>query len=227
MSRKIIRHLPGMRTFAAAVLASAALALAACTRPDYTKGSTSYTPANANDANANTPSGNALPRTSLPMPPVAAHGTSSSATAPASEAALTSSTWTMLDGRRARPSDYQGKVLVIDFWASWCEPCRLETPHLVEMQRRYGAQGLQIVGLNVGGEDDRERVPDFVKEFGVPYPLGYPDDAMDELYFASDDTIPQTYVFDRKGRLVRHFIGFDETVPGEIENTIKTALQGS
>lgn len=218
-----------MRTFFVAILVSLALALAACTRPDYTKQSISYSPANANDANANTPRGTEQPRTGLPMPPVAAaHASSSSgASSRADEASLSSSTWTMLDGRRARPSDYQGKVLIIDFWASWCEPCRQETPHLVELQRRYGAQGLQIVGLNVGGEDDRARVSDFVKEFGIPYPLGYPDDAMDELYFAQDDTIPQAYIFDRKGRLVRHFIGFDETVPAELENTIKTALQGS
>jgi thiol-disulfide isomerase/thioredoxin len=133
----------------------------------------------------------------------------------------------MLDGRRAHPADYQGKVLVIDFWASWCEPCRFETPHLVEMQQRYGAQGLQIVGLNVGGDDDRERVPDYVKEFKVSYPLGYPDDAMNELYFSDSDVIPQTYVFDRRGRLLKHFVGFDNTVPPELESVIKSALQGS
>ncbi|MFL6229891.1 MAG: TlpA family protein disulfide reductase [Pyrinomonadaceae bacterium] len=208
-----------MKIFPAITLLALLLASAACTRPDYTKESISYKP----DTNANTPRGSTPPRTSLPMPPVsAAHGS-----ADGGGANLTSSTWTMLDGRRARPSDYQGKVLVIDFWASWCEPCRNETPHLIELQRRYGAQGLQVVGLNVGGDDDRAKVSDFVKEFGIPYPLGYPDDAMNALYFGTDDTIPQTYVFDRKGRLVKHFIGFDESVPPEMESTILSALQGS
>jgi thiol-disulfide isomerase/thioredoxin len=217
-----------MRRLLIITLSALCLALVACTRPDYTKGSISYKPDNANSPDANTPRGSAQPRTSLPMPPIsAAHGSSTGGAHPAGDAALASSTWVMLDGRRAHPADYEGKVLVIDFWASWCEPCRVETPHLVEMQQRYGAQGLQIVGLNVGGDDDRERVPDYVREFKVPYPLGYPDDAMNELYFAGDDTIPQTYVFDRKGRLVKHFIGFDKTVPPELENVIKTALQGS
>jgi cytochrome c biogenesis protein CcmG/thiol:disulfide interchange protein DsbE len=201
----------------------------ACTRPDYTKQSISYKPDNANSSpDANTPRGNAPPRTGLPMPPVAtAHGSSSNGARPADDDALAGSTWVMLDGRRGRASDYQGKVLVIDFWASWCEPCRMETPHLVQMQQRYGGEGLQIVGLNVGGDDDRERVPDYVREFKVSYPLGYPDDAMNQLYFASDDTIPQTYVFDRKGHLVKHFIGFDDTVPPELESAIKTALGGT
>jgi thiol-disulfide isomerase/thioredoxin len=213
-----------MRRFLTTTLiALCAAAAAACTRPDYTKGSISYKPDNGNAADSNTPRGGAPPQTSLPMPPVSAHGSSPAA----GDDALTSSTWVMLDGRRARPSDYRGKVLVIDFWASWCEPCRFETPHLVEMQHRYGAQGLQVVGLNVGGDDDRERVPDYVREFKVPYPLGYPDDAMNQLYFSGDDTIPQTYVFDRKGRLVRHFVGFDDAVPPELESTIKGALQGS
>ncbi|MDQ3907964.1 MAG: TlpA family protein disulfide reductase [Acidobacteriota bacterium] len=215
-----------MRRFLITTLIALLVALAAaCKRPDYTKESISYRPDNANSAATNTPRGSAPPQTALPMPPVAAHGSSPSSGA--GDAALTSSTWVMLDGRRARPSDYQGKVLVIDFWASYCEPCRFETPHLVEMQHRYGAQGLQIVGLNVGGDEDRERVPGYVREFKIPYPLGYPDDAMNQLYFAGDDSIPQTYVFDRKGRLVRHFIGFDDTVPPELESTIKNALQGS
>jgi cytochrome c biogenesis protein CcmG/thiol:disulfide interchange protein DsbE len=216
-----------MRRLLIITLFAFCLVLAACTRPDYTKGSISYKPENANSPDANTPRGNAQPRTSLPMPPIAPAHDSSSGAHPAGEAALTSSTWVMLDGRRARPADYQGKVLVIDFWASWCEPCRFETPHLVELQQRYGAQGLQIVGLNVGGDDDRERVPDYVKEFKVSYPLGYPDDAMNELYFSDSDVIPQTYIFDRKGHLLKHFIGFDNTVPPELENVIKTALQGS
>jgi thiol-disulfide isomerase/thioredoxin len=207
-----------MKTALAITLSALALSLAACTRPDYTKQSISYTP-----GNANTPRGSAPPQTSMPMPPVNAARVPGGGAKP-DEASLGSSVWMTLDGRRARPSDFQGKVLVLDFWATYCPPCRDETPHLVEMQRRYGARGLQIVGLNVGGEDDRPKVPAYVQEFGVQFPLGFPDDAMSQLYFAENDVIPQTYVFDRKGRLLRHFVGYDSTVPAELESVIKTAL---
>ena len=208
-----------MKTAPAITLLALALAAAACTRPDYTKQSISYTP-----DNANTPRGSAPPRTSLPMPPVNAARVPGGG-AHSGEAGLSGGVWTTLDGRSARASDYQGKVLVLDFWATYCPPCREETPHLIEMQRRYGARGLQIVGLNVGGEDDRPKVPGFVREFGIQYPLGFPEDAMSALYFADSDVIPQTYVFDRRGRLLRRFVGYDSTVPAELENVIKTALE--
>jgi thiol-disulfide isomerase/thioredoxin len=207
-----------MKTALAITLSALALSAVACTRPDYTKQSISYTP-----DNANTPRGSAPPQTSLPMPPVNAARVGRGG-AKADDASLTSSVWTTLDGRRARPSDYLGKVLVLDFWATYCPPCREETPHLVELQRRYGAQGLQIIGLNVGGEDDRPKVPGFVAEFGIQFPLGFPDDEMNALYFADTDVIPQTYVFDRKGRFLQRFVGYDATAPAELENVIKKAL---
>ena len=64
--------------------------------------------------------------------------------------------WTVANIQHVRLSDAHAKVLVLDFYATWCEPCRDSIPHLVDLQKRYGAQGLQIVGLNVGGEDDHD-----------------------------------------------------------------------
>src|SRR3977135_1751772 len=84
--------------------------------------------------------------------------------------------WTLDNNKRAQLADYKGKVVVLDFYATWCEPCRAETPHLVNLQKQYGDKGLQVIGLNVGGDDDRAQVPGFVKEFGIQYPLAYPDD---------------------------------------------------
>src|SRR5256886_11475985 len=80
--------------------------------------------------------------------------------------------WTVDDNRAAKLSDYKGKVVVLDFYATWCEPCRAETPRLVQLQKDYGPSGLQVIGLNVGGENDRAHVPGFAKEFGIEYPLG-------------------------------------------------------
>jgi thiol-disulfide isomerase/thioredoxin len=205
-------------TFAAA----AALALcAACSRPDYTKHAASTKPGET--PQADTPSGKTLPRTALPMPPVAA-GRTASARPVSDQARLSASTWTTADGQSQSPSDYAGRVLVLDFLATYCPPCREQTPHLIDLQKRYGPQGLAVVGLNVGGEDDRPKIAGFVKEFNIPYPLGFPDEGMSQLYFSDNDAIPQTYIFDRKGRLVQRFIGYDSTMPAEVERIVKDAL---
>lgn len=176
-----------------------------------------------------TPEGTRPPQTALPMPPISSsHGTTGAGGTPLSQRVSASRLdWTTLDGRRASHTDYRGKVLVLDFWATYCPPCREQTPHLIALQRRYGAQGLQIVGLNVGGDDDRPKVAGFVEEYGIQYPLGYPDQEMSELFFSDDSAIPQTYVFDRAGRLAKRFIGYDGTMPAELERVIEVALAAS
>jgi thiol-disulfide isomerase/thioredoxin len=204
-----------------AIIAALALS-AACSRPDYTKHSASTKPGET--PQTDTPSGTRLPRTALPMPPVAAGRTTSARFTPTDQARLVSASWTTEDGQSQRPSDYAGKVLVLDFWATYCPPCREQTPHLIDLQKRYGPQGLQVVAINVGGEDDRPKIAGFVREFKIPYPLGFPDEGMSQLYFADNDAIPQTYIFDRRGRLVQRFIGYDSTMPAEVERIVKDAL---
>jgi thiol-disulfide isomerase/thioredoxin len=133
--------------------------------------------------------------------------------------------WTQLDSRRSQISDYTGQVVVLDFWATYCPPCLEETPHLVELQKRYGAQGLKVIGLNVGGPDDRPKVPAYVEQFKVQYALGYPDSATVDLYLGNVDTIPQTLVFDRTGKLVKHFVGFDPQVSAELDRIVQDTLK--
>ena len=132
--------------------------------------------------------------------------------------------WTVDNNRAAKLSDYKGKVIVLDFYATWCEPCRAETPRLVRLQRDYGPGGLQVIGLNVGGENDRAQVPAFAKEFGIEYPLGFPDDALVDQYLRDNQNIPQAFVFDRNGELVKRFVGYNSTSGGELERIIKGAL---
>ena len=133
-------------------------------------------------------------------------------------------TWTVGNNQAARLADYKGKVVVLDFYATWCEPCRAEIPRLVQMQKDYGGSGLQVIGLNVGGDDDREKVPAFAKEFGIEYPLGFPDDNLVDQYLTDNQNIPQAFVFDRNGELVRRFIGYSSTSAAELERIVKGAL---
>jgi thiol-disulfide isomerase/thioredoxin len=133
-------------------------------------------------------------------------------------------TWVVDNNQRARLSDYKGKVVVLDFYATWCEPCRAETPTLVQLQKDLGASGLQVIGLNVGGDDDRTQVPAFAKEFGVEYPLGFPDDNLVERYLTDNQDIPQAFVFDRNGDLVKRFVGYSQTSGAELERIVKGAV---
>jgi len=135
--------------------------------------------------------------------------------------------WTLNNNQRAKLSDYKGKVVLLDFYATWCEPCRLETPHLVQLQKQYAEQGLQVIGLNVGGEDDREEVPNYAKEFGIQYPLAFPDDELTDAYLGDNQNIPQSFVFDRSGNLIKRFIGYSNNSGVELERVVKDAVTSS
>ncbi len=167
---------------------------------------------NAPKENEPTPVLSGPPNTAFPMPPI---NTNKS---------LGQMGWALPEGNRITVSSYKDKVLVLDFYATWCMPCRDSIPHLIDLQNRYGPQGLAIVGLNVGGPDDREAVPAFAREFKIQYALGFPDQELGDLLLSDSDAIPQTFVFDRRGQLVQRYVGYGDSTAGELEQAIKGAL---
>ena len=82
-------------------------------------------------------------------------------------------TYTAVDGSEHSLDDYKGKVVIVDFWGTWCPPCRAEIPSFVALQEQYGEDGLQILGLNY--RDTEEKVADFAEEYGINYPTGLGD----------------------------------------------------
>jgi cytochrome c biogenesis protein CcmG/thiol:disulfide interchange protein DsbE len=128
------------------------------------------------------------------------------------------------NSQHVRLSDLSEKIVVLDFYATWCGPCRESIPHLVKLQKRYGEQGLQIVGLNVGGPGDDEQVPGFAREFKIQYQLGIPDPELEDLYMGDDGSIPQTLILDRRGAVIKRFIGYDDSLADELESVIKSSL---
>ena len=142
-------------------------------------------------------------------------------------ATIVPGSWTLDNSQRRKLSDYKGKVVLLDFYATWCEPCRAETPHLVQLQKQYAEQGLQVIGLNVGGEDDREEVPGYAKEFGIQYPLAFPDDELADAYLGDNQNIPQSFVFDRSGNLIKRFVGYSDNSGLELERVVKAAVTSS
>jgi thiol-disulfide isomerase/thioredoxin len=139
----------------------------------------------------------------------------------------TAGSWTLDNNQRAALSDYKGKVVVLDFYATWCEPCRAETPHLVRLQNEYGPKGFQVIGLNVGGDEDRYQVPAYAREFNIQYPLAYPDDDLVTKYLSDNENIPQSFVFDRNGNLLKRFVGYSSRSGMELDTVIKTAVESA
>ena len=187
-----------------AVLVCGALLFASCNATDVEVSENKKTPViSAPPAN-----------TTYPMPPL-------------ETSSLNNLGWTLSDGTHNLFSEFKGKVLVLDFYATWCVPCRKSVPHLIGLQKKYEDQGLQVIGLNVGGPGDEEKVSDFARELGIQYPLAIPDEELVTFLLSDIDAIPQTFIFDRGGLLVDRLIGFGpssgEQIDAAVENALKTS----
>jgi len=154
------------------------------------------------------------PNTTYPMPPLETN-------------TINKLGWTVSEGNHSLFSDYKGKVLILDFYATWCNPCRKSVPHLIGLQNKYADQGLQVVGLNVGGPEDENKVSDFARELGIEYPLAIPDEELVTFLFSGIDSIPQTFIFDRAGVLVDRVIGFGPASGAQIDQAVDSALKSS
>jgi thiol-disulfide isomerase/thioredoxin len=126
-----------------------------------------------------------------------------------------------LRGRALRLSDYKGKVVVLNFWATWCPPCRAEMPDLIRMQREYRSQGLQVVGITYPPEEIAE-VRQFVRKLGVNYPIALGTIETKSL-FDETETLPLTIVIDREGKVRERIEGI--LLPQEFEQKIRPLLQ--
>ena len=115
--------------------------------------------------------------------------------------------------------EYKGKVLVLDFWATYCPPCIEGIPHLKQLKEEHG-DDLEVIGLHVGGEEDRPKVPDFQKRLDIDYPIATPEDELTYLLLGNDSRIPQTVIFDRKGKQVKKFISFDKEIAKQMDKVV-------
>jgi len=132
---------------------------------------------------------------------VSCHSSSSGKAAlkPAPEFSLTD-----LSGRPLHLADYRGKVVVLDFWATWCEPCKQEIPRLIDLQNRYSAQGLQVLGISM--DDSEPPVRTFQQNFKMNYPVAVGTAKLADQY-GGVLGLPITFVIDRQGRIFSRHIG--------------------
>ena len=137
-----------------------------------------------------------------------------------------------LKGRKVPLSSFKGKAVLLNFWATWCGPCKIETPWLVELRNKYASHGFEVVGISTEGEDlkpddkagwarDRDAVTKFAADMKVPYPMLLGGDALSQQ-FGGLDAMPTSFFVNKNGVVVAAQMGL--TSEAEIEANIRKAL---
>jgi cytochrome c biogenesis protein CcmG, thiol:disulfide interchange protein DsbE len=150
-----------------------------------------------------------------PTAPTAARAHSSATAALAPQFSLKG-----LNGEQVSLSDYRGKVVLIDFWATWCAPCKIEIPKLVKLQKKYAGEGLQVIGISM--DDGPEPVRGFARDFAINYPVAMGDVKVAEAY-GGILGLPVAFLIDREGHIYRKMVGDAEME--QVESDVRSLLE--
>jgi thiol-disulfide isomerase/thioredoxin len=126
-----------------------------------------------------------------------------------------------LQGREITPADLRGKVVLVDFWATWCQPCKKEMPGYQKLLNLYGSRGFAVIGFKFDTMIDAEDPAQFAKRIGVRYPLAVASDDLKQK-FGGIEGLPTTMLYDRQGILREKVIGFEYT--DAFESALKPLL---
>jgi thiol-disulfide isomerase/thioredoxin len=127
-----------------------------------------------------------------------------------------------LEGKTVAMKDLGNKVVIVDFWATWCGPCREEIPHLNQLYSELKGKGLEIVGISMD-TDGTDGVKDFAREFRIQYPIVMGDDKAAES-FGGIIGLPTTFIIDRNGRIAKKYIGLPPA--GDMAKIVKDLVAG-
>jgi len=126
-----------------------------------------------------------------------------------------------VDGKAVTLADYRGQVVLLDFWATWCPPCRAGIPHHVKLQEKFGSRGLRVIGLSLDKNPDD--VAEFLARETVNFPMAYLDEPTRQA-FGGVPTIPYAVLIDRSGRIRQKKVGFSQEIAESMEKSIAQLL---
>lgn len=131
------------------------------------------------------------------------------------------------NGQAVRLADYRGKVVLLNFWATWCGPCKMEIPWFVDFERKYKDQGFAVIGISMD-EDGWRAVKPFVAQAGINYRVLLGDDAVSQLY-GGVDSLPSTFLIDREGRIAGVHIGLvsKSRYESDLNDLLQTHTRGA
>ncbi len=128
-----------------------------------------------------------------------------------------------ISGEDVSLSDFKGKVVIVDFWATWCPPCRKGIPDLISLQNEYKDK-VAVIGISLDRENTKAGVPDFVDRMGINYPIVYFNDKVIND-FGGVNAIPTTFIIDQDGNIVKKIVGLYPK--SEYETKIKELIEKS
>ena len=129
-------------------------------------------------------------------------------------------------GAPIKLANYSGKVLLVNLWATWCGPCRMETPELVKLHKEFQSRGVEMIGLSTEDPEASEQsVIEFVRKYKVDYQIGWATHELAQTLMQRNTAIPQSFIIARDGRIVKRFIGFNpNTTPPQLKQALEEAL---
>ena len=130
------------------------------------------------------------------------------------------------NGAPIKLGDYSGKVLLVNLWATWCGPCRMETPELVKLNKEFKDRGVEMIGLSTEDPDGSAlKVQEFVREYKVDYQIGWAKREVALALMQGKNNIPQSFIIAPDGRILKRFIGFDpQRTPAQLKQALEQAL---
>jgi thiol-disulfide isomerase/thioredoxin len=126
-------------------------------------------------------------------------------------------------GPPTRLSQLKGKVVILDFWATWCGPCRMSIPELNKLYERHRDKGLEIVGISTDDKETMDQIPEFVKEMKIEYPIMHAGQIPNLIDHFRPSSLPTAYIIDKEGRIAAQAAGYDPggSLSAKVESLLK------